>query len=457
MPRRPEPELPPSVPDAVSSTPPRGIHSSSPSRWREKKRRAKQSPLKAPPLRPNEGEEVGFGAHKGSRQLFTDGKTAAPTQPGSNLNRSTDAAALTASEQAGADLRNVSKNDSNSKRRQAISQLQAEIRQLQADLKIIRRESGRQQAAQRSGRVISLGDEGGSLGMIERHLMGENEAETSTVSHTLARTALAGSGFKSLLQLRPQKAVTPVAGEVLIRGIKSHHPVSMAAKEEIMFLQLFSPFEITSNIDMLPASEEQICRQRHRLTLRSRDRRYRGLFTARIEIITNVLSQSIFDLRIQGLEPTARPELEEFAQKICEGDCNRSMQRNIGILTWAMAEWVRVARRRAKLWYWLERRLSREDSVSSLAQAARQRDAIDQMLMEGDEEMPLKDMLRLVGKQSLTIACPAREGAQGEASLRFRWRIEFTWTGDATSTTDVTLGVPGNCKSWTSSNRSRAF
>ncbi|PHH71079.1 hypothetical protein CDD80_5540 [Ophiocordyceps camponoti-rufipedis] len=54
IPPPPEPELPPSVPDPLLSTPPRGIHSS-PSRWKGKSKAKKSSPLKAPAEAPKAG------------------------------------------------------------------------------------------------------------------------------------------------------------------------------------------------------------------------------------------------------------------------------------------------------------------------------------------------------------------------------------------------------------------
>ncbi|PHH67525.1 hypothetical protein CDD80_767 [Ophiocordyceps camponoti-rufipedis] len=223
----------------------------------------------------------------------------------------------------------------------------------------------------------------------------------------------------------------------------------MTAEEERPYLELFSPFSVESTVAVLPTKAGRPLRQRRVVTLRYRDAP--GLFTASLEMTVNAMNLSITDLTVTSLEPSARFELQPFLDKICSGNCNRTMQRNVGILSWAMAEWCRVALQRARLWSRLELKLGSPDKV--LKSAAHMREgqqrqqpedeAQDQTSVKAEDRCDVADLIRYLGQQALDIRVPGGRVGGDECSLRLEWKIDFDWTGEAQSKVTTLVGVPG--------------
>ena len=431
-----EPELPPARSDPVSSTPPKGIHSS-PSRWRGKSRTPKSSPLKQRPMRA--GEETGSP----TRRTALSESTQAPRQPALNP-RDENAQLDTTADPA----RKVSTQDPvKLKERQ---ELTSELKQLQSDLALAQRENTRILRMQTSGQTLSFDYDKELLDLLRRCLAPGDILAQPPQSQQLVMAALNPSSF--LPFSKPSNA--PATNKELekLSKIKSHHPVVMSTQEELPYLQLFNPFEVTSSIANLPPTAQQAHRQRRLLNLRSRHTP--SLFHSRIEMIVNPMTLSIFELNVSALEPAARHELGPFVDKICNGRCNRSMQRNVGILAWAMGEWHRIAIKRAGAWARLEKQLDTKEALIESVTRLRRKRRRDEA--EGQAAQPRikisgADLARLVGKQTFDVTMDTDDANSGQ--LRLEWKIGFDWTGEAESKLSVLVGVPGKCK-FTSTNMS---
>ncbi|KJZ78530.1 hypothetical protein HIM_01921 [Hirsutella minnesotensis 3608] len=429
IPPPPEPELPPAVADAVSSTPPRGIHSS-PSRWKEKRKAKKISPLKPKAKKPEAtASKKRHGSSSRDRQDEQEKEAPSLIALDPSANRARQVPAITS------DAAKLKRRDN----------LRQEIEKLKSDLKTAGEENERIRLMQSSGRTITSSNEDEMAEILQCQLIAPREAPRPALSHQLMQTVL----NPMLLPFGRQSSVAAPAksDHENFEDIKSHHPVSMTAENELPFLQLFSPFSVTSSIAILPPKPDQPIRQRRLTTLRSRD--VPGLFTAKLEIIINAMNLSIMELNVTSLDPRAKFELQPFVDKICSGQCNRTMQRNVGVLVWAMGEWCRVAILRAQLWTRLQRHLgSREKLLESVAEAREARKSQREGIEtdhggDKDEVVETADLLRFLGQQSFEIQVPSTHDAGGGSSLRLEWKIDFDWTGEAQSNIALLLGVPG--------------
>ncbi|KAK7424550.1 hypothetical protein QQZ08_008560 [Neonectria magnoliae] len=425
----PEPELPPSVPDVISSTPPRGIHSS-PLRWREKSNPKPSSPLKQPAARMPEKPNFPTKTVRQPQLERADARTTVPDAESTTNPRKTRAF------------------DPNATKKEERKALQKEIEQLRKDLEIAQKENERIRVMQQSGRVLAPADPDAIVNLMRRQHTESDSLSQLTASQKLVKMALNPIGllpFGKQPQPPPPVSAAPINEDEDL-NIKSHHPVLMTAEEELPYLELFSPFSLTSNISALPQEPNQPSRQMHSITLRSRESP--GLFTARIEMTVNAMDLTILDLRVAALEPAAKAELGSFIDKICNGECNRTMQRNVGILSWAMGEWIRVAVERAAFWCQLEKRLGSKGAVLEAAEKMRARksrrrkdDEEDEEPSEDREALQKADLIRYLGQQWYEVSIP-HDDMLGSA-MRFEWKTGFDWTGEAQSKLSVMIGVPG--------------
>ncbi|KAH7175401.1 hypothetical protein EDB81DRAFT_874255 [Dactylonectria macrodidyma] len=422
----PEPELPPSVPDVISSTPPRGIHSS-PLRWREKSK-PKSSPLKQLPARTTEKPSV-------SKKSIT--------QPMFGRQRSREPAPL---EEPTTNPRKTRALDPNATKKKERDAILKEVEELEKDLKAARAENERIRAMQNSGRVLAPSDSDKIIDLVQRYHVTDDSRSQLTSSQQLVKMALNPIGLLPFGKLPPSQ---PRASAGMERDtdldIRSHRPVKMTAEEELPYLELFCPFSLTSTISVLPQVPDQPLRQEYAITLRSRDSP--GMFTARINMIVNTLDLTILNLKVAALEPAAKAELGPFIDKICAGACNRTMQRNVGILSWAMGEWIRVAMERAAFWCQLERSLGTKDAMLEAAGKMRARKSRRRNGDEDDEDtlsdtpFARADLIRCLGQSCFEVSIPDDRGL--ESALRLEWKIGFDWTGEAQIQLGVMVGVPG--------------
>lgn len=428
IPSPPEPELPPAVSDPVSSTPPRGIHSSP--RWRDRDKRTKSSPLKSSPLKPRVGtplaRRLGLSQSPGRRDR---GDRALQDR---TLNANTNVA------------RQVPAFDKNMSKVKERDRLRREIVALRREIELAARENERIRVMQRAGRIVAPENEEDVLNLVQKTLVATRTAPSPGLAHQMTQAALNPMG---ILPFGPSRLVSNQGDtEADESNIKSHHPVPMSAEDDLPFLQLFSPFSATSQVSVLPSAQNQPLRQRRQITLRSRD--VPGLFTARIDMVVNAMNLNILALKAPALEPCARPELGPFVEKICSGDCNRTMQHNVGILSWAMGEWYRVAVQRARFWSQLERNLAaKRNYLDSIAQMrAGQQQDVDDPQDDDVDKCSKADLFRFLGQQSYDVPVPRVPNTDPDSAIRLEWKIDLDWTGEAQSKMGLFLGVPGKCK-----------
>ncbi|KAM0418193.1 hypothetical protein ACHAPD_004550 [Fusarium lateritium] len=325
--------------------------------------------------------------------------------------------------------------------------IQKEIEALQKDLEVARRENERIRAMQEFGRVLAPVDQDEVIDLIQRHLMDADAEPSQTSTQQLLQAALKPTALLPFGKAFAPATSAPVDDKLAY--IKSHYPVPMTADEELPYLQLFTPFTASSTISVLPETDSQPLRQLHSIVLRSRE--IPGLFTAKLDMTVNPLELSVLDLDVVDLEPAAKPELGPFIQKICTGDCNRSMQRNVGILSWAMGEWLRIAVERAGFWCQLDQSLGTKDGISKVTTQLRTRKR-RRKDDDGDEDMdesagvdPVRktDLIRYMGQQHYDISIPYNDAEESGANVRFNWKVEFDWTGEAQTKLSVLVGAPG--------------
>ncbi|KAI9151544.1 hypothetical protein HJFPF1_08750 [Paramyrothecium foliicola] len=424
-----EPELPPVTSDPVSSTPPRGIHSS-PSRWRERSRPKKVSPLKPSPTRPSKAKAGNTNATGNLSKLGSTQETS-QTQSSLGIDPSTNAA------------RKVPEFDPNARKRKERDALRKEIAKLKKDLQLVDRENERIRLMQASGRVLAPTDGDVVKDIVQQHLM-PRDVNVQQQSQKLLKMAL---NPQSLLPFgKPIHSAAFVADDVENwNSIKSHHPVIMTADQELPYLELFSPFGISSTVAMLPSTPENSLRQKYSIKLRSRQPP--GLFNARIEMTVDASDLSILELEVPALEPAARFELAPFVDKICAGDCNRSMQKNVGLVSWAMGEWYRIATQRALLWAQLRKELSVKEALIETTNKLRSRKSQGEEDEENETSQSATcsraELLRFIGQQAFDLEVPVEDESGVSATVRLEWKIHFDWTGEAQSKIDVKVAVPG--------------
>ncbi|OAA50624.1 hypothetical protein NOR_01074 [Metarhizium rileyi] len=426
IPPPPEPELPPAVSDPVSSTPPRGIHSSP--RWRDRDRRKTRSPMKSSPLKPRgvSAQTRRAGASMSPSRSAVHREL--PLQDRS-LNTKTNAA------------RQVPASDRNMLKLKERNRLRREIAVLRREIELAARENERIRVMQRAGRVVAPENEEDVLNLVQKTLVATRTAPTPGLAHQMAQAALHPMG---ILPFGPSRLVSNQGdAETDEANIKSHHPVPMSAADDLPFLQLFSPFSATSQVSVLPSVHNQPLRQRRQITLRSRD--VPGLFTARVDMVVNAMNLNILALKVPALEPCARPELGPFVEKICTGECNRTMQHNVGILSWAMGEWYRVAVQRARFWFQLEQRLdAKGDYLETISRMRAESGSGEHGSQDDDYDTCGKaDLFRFLGQQSYDVTVPTISNAGPESAVRLEWKIDLDWTGEAQSKMGLFLGIPG--------------
>lgn len=461
-----EPELPPSVPDPVSTTPPQRMNTS-PSRW--KRTAPDDSPLKQPPQRLPKKPDLGKGTASRAPRPIAPTEAVEDNSPlkqppqrlpqKSSLGKGTGtkvsrpiAPAEVLEEETSAIVRKTRSFDPDYKRKRERDDLKRQIELMKKDLKILQRENERIRLKQQTGRDLALSDPEGVLEILRPQLNKENDSRKPMSTQHLLKAALNPGSLlpfgKPLVALSSKAEV-----EKKLPEMKSHHPVPMTAQEELPYLELFSPFTASTNISMLSPLSKEPVRQLHSITLQSRE--VPGIFTSKIDMVVNAVNLTILDLHVAAIEPAARSELRPFVDKLCADDCNRSMQRNVGIICWAMGEWVRVATERAAFWYELEQKLGTEKAIIETSQRIKMKksrrgknptDDVNDTASEEKRDMKRADLFRLIGQPHYDISLPSSVDSESASTMRFQWKAEFDWTGEARSKLAVMVGVPGTCK-----------
>ncbi|KAJ2981515.1 hypothetical protein NUW58_g6670 [Xylaria curta] len=237
----------------------------------------------------------------------------------------------------------------------------------------------------------------------------------------------------------------------------SHHPVSISADEELPYLQVFTPLLFTSTITAIQPEVEtgqEPVLQRHAISVASSPP---GLFVATIDMTVNTKTLSIAELVVPRLDPSAISELGPFLEEVLRGGGNSALTRNVGVVTWAMGEWVRKATRRARFWHAVTSELGNAEQLFQCAKAMRQKtrrkrdrgqyDEDGEEYTDGgpDKAHPSKaDIVSLMGRTCLDLDLSGVAGNDDNEALiaRIQWRVEFDWTGEARNKIGLLLRAP---------------
>ncbi|KAI0969493.1 hypothetical protein F4678DRAFT_438851 [Xylaria arbuscula] len=474
-----EPELPPTptqkglADPSTIVTEPAGIHNSPskrPRRSRVLAAKMNSSPLKPSPLRPlvftedNGGEPALLRlARESLRNEPRRRRGKRKSHPG----------------------RQIEEADPLADKRALRDSLLAEVARLEADLEVVFRENERIYEMQVSRRhntdLPGPEEQGRILDVLSRHaLPPEKEPPPDPMRNWLdiavnpiAFLPFGGADTASLLPPLVIPAAENTAAEVASPPLASHHPIPMTAEEELPYLQAFTPLTFTSSMaTMEPEAREdrEPLLQRHAISVASSPP---GLFLANIDMTVDTKTLAISDLGVPRLDPAAVTELGPFLEKILQGKGNNSaLTRNVSVISWAMAEWVRFATRRACFWYGLEQELGSAEGIVQCAgrmmRASTKRkprgrprgeesgdeDDDNRLNHESDRKAhPSKaDVLARMGRTSLDLdlSSVAGEGDDGDGDdrnhgvlvARIQWRLEFDWTGEARSRIGLLLCAP---------------
>ncbi|KAI1858162.1 hypothetical protein JX265_010830 [Neoarthrinium moseri] len=473
-----EPELPPTptqkgISDpAAASTSPLGIHNTPSKRPRRSraladKLRSGSSPLKQPPLRPL---DLAKGKPSSSQTLAQTSRT---TSKGAEKATSGTQQQSQHRKQQEVSLetphlgRGLKEPDPFAEKKALRDSLQVEVAQLVADLDVARRENDRLHSLQevrRSPVPQEPQDKDALFDLLRRHALPpekERPPEPSQLWLEAALDPMAFLPFGNPTASLPNPFQRPEKAPEDQPEPTSHHPVSLTADEELPYLQLFTPLTFTSSTTLLPhnpeadgdGEEHAPIIQRHSMSVSSSPR---GLFAARIDMLVNTRTLTISDLSVPKLDPAAATELGPFVRKILDTDAApvSALRRNVSVLTWAMAEWTRLASKRARFWCLVNRELgTREgilESVRDMRRARKRRRRVESEPEEsGDEGEREKrgfrraDFLPFLGRTSLDLDLGRNgQGDQG-LGLRVEWKIGFDWTGEGNSTIGVLVQAPG--------------
>lgn len=419
-----EPELPPTpselgIRDDAASTPPAGIHSeSSPLKRRlaERERRRAQgsSPLKKGALAPPARE-----------------KSPADRLANSQAERQSGAVAHPA--------RGVRPDAEIAEKEEYLEALRREEESLWSDLKTMA-DLGKAWAAN--------GEAGEVLPVVKRHphLLPQPEEDKDRTE----------GEFKALLQgAMDPSAWLPFSNTTHFTQTKeespppptSHHPIQMTAAEELPYLQILTPFTVTSTGAPLSESDMASNTRRHTISLRATD--YPPLFSAQLTLSVDLSDFSVSDLKVPRLDPNAEAELGPFIDDLLIRT-DRAIGRNVTLLCWAMGEWYRVAVRRAAFWRELHAEMESVMGENVELLWRRRGAMVAKGVEEGVDERLARvkggtagELLPWMGRSAVTLPL----GIAGEGVMvRIRWGISFDWVGDAQSKVDVAVGVPGHCE-----------
>ncbi|KAB5566096.1 hypothetical protein GE09DRAFT_1218372 [Coniochaeta sp. 2T2.1] len=483
-PEPPEPELPPTPVglDNAASTPPAGIHSTPsrrPRRSRALAEKIRSSPTKQPPTK----QAAGGGPQGDEQVLPTTEAQSSSLRPrsGKRVDRQRN---KPKSRPRPSNVRGIQPADPNAEKKRERDALEAEVAELERDLDLVARENERIRQLRLSRKDTVLPpDKDRIFDVLERHLLPRRTDAKASQSLPWLEHAFNPINFlpfgkpaSSLPILFPEDN----SGDEPEQEPTSHHPVPLTAEEALPFLQAFTPLTFTSRLSMLPQPDyidndnsttvpAPPLLQHHSITATSATSP--GLFSARIELTVNTLTHAITTLTIPSIDPPpAAAELSPLTlQILAEPEASSgALSRNVGVLTWGMGSWLRVAVRRAKVWRTLDRQLgSTDDLARTLSRVkaasgqgrrskrkARDEDAATEQGGEKDGDsvatedwidslVDTDDLLPYMGRQGMEFRIPSKGSEQEASVLAVQWRIEFDWTGEATSRIKALAKVPG--------------
>ena len=242
----------------------------------------------------------------------------------------------------------------------------------------------------------------------------------------------------------------------LDRPLPSHLPVPL--DDPLPYLQVFSPLTYTSVITLLPPEPtlsetsvqetDQSVLQLHQIKASHPS----GLFSARLSMTVNSSLLSITSLDIEALPFNAEKELGTFMREQSNPDA--ILNRDIGVVCWAMGRWVEVSVLRARFWCAVAQEFGNSEArAKSLQRKVRKRKRRGSVVFDEDEGMGRdgyddEDIKRIYTMRQLLphMGRTAMELSNDEVELRFEWRIGFDWTGEAESSISASAKLPSGCK-----------
>ena len=393
------------------------------------------------------------------------------------------------------DIRGVETTDADTEKKRARDALHAEVARLQRDLHIVAQanEQIRQLQFSRKQAVVPKGT-GDVFDVLRRHLLPKEKDIPASQPDAWIQAALDPVAFlpfgkpsSTVSSLFPEDgaAVEPEKEPI------SHRPMPLTAGEALPFLRVFTPLKLASRITMLPHSTRDATDreeletspgllQHHSITVTSDSAP--GLLSARIELTVNTMTHAVTSLVVPSIDPPcAAAELSPLVDKIlADREASSSaLSRNVVVLTSAMGSWLRVAVRRAKTWRTLDRILGTPAAVEQTAARVRATTAGRKVKRKGpggheddsrdsrgqdvdsddvadwiDSLVDTEELMPFMGLQSMEFRIPSRVTAGGTEStpeadipvLTVQWRIEFDWTGEATSRIRALVHLPAECK-----------
>lgn len=452
-----EPDLPPTpvqrgIADPVVTTPPSGIHNAS-------SQKAKSKLRDSVPSSPLKNKAYARDESRTRIEQQTQTSTTRPSQPEPARTQipsvSKDPVVVEEQKPASYPARPVDPVDPLAEKKSYRDELLDEIRQLQLDVKIAERESERirnlQDSKTSSTALPTTKDDLIDILLRTTGQRADDEAPKTPPSVFTSINLFLPFSAKP----RPKRQITPP-----IYPPKSHEP--LPTDDPLPYLQVFSPLTYTSTTYLLPPTpgssssgsipSTALLRQ-HRIIASSPT----GLFSARLEMITNTTTLSITSLSIPAISPEAEYELGPWARERARAGV---LGRDISTICWAMGRWVEVAVKRAEFWLSLQDELrdgdKRQQMVERLRKRGKRKRGADEEVNEdnedrGDElasEIPVsksnkssrKQLLPLIGKQNMVIPIDSIE-------LMFTWSITFDWTGEPSSAISASARLPESCKS----------
>ncbi|RYP49905.1 hypothetical protein DL768_004441 [Monosporascus sp. mg162] len=479
-----EPDLPPTptqkgISDPASiNTSPVGIHNTPSKRARRSRALAeklKSSPLKQPPLRPPRSSE-----QAPARPVHREAEIpAGNTQPLKGIKEN-----LADQPSGPHPSRKVRGYDWLADRKETRDSLLAEVARLEGDVELAARANDllrRSQHAEEGHRDGWTTEEKTNLlGLLRRHLIPSADEPPNEGPGNLLLAALNPISFLPFGRAEQTlPAFFDLPGETEDREETemtptSHYPIPLPAEEELPYLQVFTPLTFKSTVSVLPREDLEDGKplmQKHSISVSSVPP---GLFSARVEMTVNTKTLSVSELSVPQLDPSATRELRPFVQRTIQGGNSSALTRNVGVVTWAMGEWVRVATRRARFWCAIERELGSPDGIARCVKQMRQgrrrklvgRSAAtedadmdsEEELVDGPDKTEAKgdgfsraDRLHFLGKSSFDIDLHDRDEAP---SVRIEWNIDFDWTGEAQSKLALLVTVPAK---WHGSDKAKSL
>ena len=432
--RQPEElELPPTptqlgILDPVVTTPPTGIHDTPSKRARKKSQTVKSSPLKPrdppPPVQ--------------SKTAKPESQSKSKKPPNVQRRRSS---------------RFLVPEDPHASKKKTRDDLLKELQQLQEDVALGNQENERLrlQYESRKLRPTTPSNSDELLDMLLRATAPEPAAEPKPKLASIFKSMDAFLPFTS--RRKRQAASLPT----LDKPIPSHLPIAL--DDPLPYLQVFSPLIYTSNITLLPPEPispdksvqeaDQPILQRHLIKTSHPP----GLFSARLSMTVDSSLLSITSLDIEALPSNAEKELGTFIRE--RSNPEAILNRDIGVICWAMGRWVEVSVSRARFWCTVEQEFgtaeARSNSLQRKVQKRKRRrllviDEDDGTDHDGHYDEDIRKQKCSMRQLLPHMGRTAMELSNDEVQLRFEWNIEFDWTGEAESSISVSAMLPKSCE-----------